>query len=157
MFLLLKIAILANQIAIFYIKNPWGPPLGSPGGRRPTIGFYEFILRSLPLVTRLLSPISRYFTTWNGFAVSKSPRIQSSILKVIDFFTVYERFRFLLNLSGTEYLGRSDNWKISGPGPGSGPGPSAAAARCAAANSGPGPDPDPDPGPGPGSELYHFF
>ena len=38
-------------------------------------------------------------------------------------------------LSGTEYLGRPDNRKISGPGPepGSGPGPSAAAAPCSAA------------------------
>ena len=44
-----------------------------------------------------LSPGSRYFTTWNGFAVSKSPRIQSSILKVMDVLTVYERFLFVLS------------------------------------------------------------
>ena len=49
------------------------------------------------------------------------------------------------NLSGTEYLGRPDNRKISGPGSGSGPGPSAAAARCAATLSGLGLDPGPGP------------
>ena len=50
-------------------------------------------------------------------------------------------------LSETEYLGRSDNWKILGPGlgSGSGPGTEIAAAQRAAAADGPGPDLGPDP------------
>ena len=55
-------------------------------------------MKPFTLITRLLSPISRYTTIWDGFAVSKSPRIQSSILKIIDFFIVNERFRFLAAL-----------------------------------------------------------
>ena len=76
-------------------------------------------------------------------------------IHVVDSFFGFVKIPFVSvfqeKSSGTEYLGRPDNSKISGPGPGSGPGPSAAAARCAAAISGLGPDLGPglDPGPGP--------
>ena len=72
-------------------------------------------------------------------------------IHVVDSFLGLLKIRlvavFQENLSGTEYLGRPDNWKISGPGSGSGPGPEIAAAQRAAAADGPGPDLDPGPGP----------
>ena len=70
-------------------------------------------------------------------------------IHVADSFFCFVEVRFVTVLrkksSGTEYLGRPDNRKISKPGPGSGPRPDNAAAQRAAAADGPVPDPDPGP------------
>ena len=77
-------------------------------------------------------------------------------INVADLFFRFVEIRFVTvfreKSSGTGYLGRPDNWKISGPGPGagSGSGPEIAAAQRAAAADGPGPNPDP----GPGLEIF---
>ena len=54
--------------------------------------FFRFYPRLFTLMFRLLAPISRCLTTWNGFAVPESPRIQSSILKFKRNITVYAFF-----------------------------------------------------------------
>ena len=63
-----------------------------------------------------------YATILAGFAsffyADSCPRFVFFRLFKVRFVTVFQE-----KLSGTEYLGRPDNWKISGPGPGSGSGP----------------------------------
>ena len=75
--------------------------------------FFCFFSEICGLIAQHLSLELSYATILNGFAMSKSSRIQSSILKIIVLLTVYERFMLhLLILVAT-------NLRIFGPGPGS--------------------------------------
>ena len=82
------------------VFDPWGQlrgPLEAEGRPRVYRGVFRFHLRSFTIIVRLLTSISRCFTAWNGFAVPKSSRIQSSILKIMKSITVYEDFYFCVN------------------------------------------------------------